>query len=91
MDGGCPSESTMSCRTFIPPMVHAWCMHRPFVEHVHVPGHSHGLHNHPGGPQDDGTMPSSRHAQLPPSMPPSPFAVLTVLTIIVLGKFGLVW
>ena len=64
----------MSRGAFIPPMVHAWCMHGPFVEHAHVPGHSHGLHNHPGGPHDDGTTPrrpSSRHARLPPSLPPS--------------------
>ena len=61
----------MSSRAFIPPMVRAWCMHGPFVEHARVPGHSHGLHNRPGGPQDDGTTPSSRHARLPPSSPPS--------------------
>ena len=62
----------MSHGAFIPPMVCAWCMHGPFVEQACIPGHSHGLQNHPGGPQDDGTMPSSHHAQLPPSVPPPP-------------------
>ena len=52
-----PQRVNMSRGAFIPPMVHAWSMHGPFVEHACVPGHSHGLHNHPGGPQDDGTMP----------------------------------
>ena len=71
MDGG-PQEVYMSRGAFIPPMVRARCMHGPIVKHARVPGHSHGLHNHPGGPQDDGTTPSSRHARLPPSAPPPP-------------------
>ena len=72
MDGGCPPQVYMSRGAFIPPMVCAWSMHGPFVEHARVPGHSHSLHNHPGGPQDNGTMSSSCHAWLPPSTPPPP-------------------
>ena len=67
-----PQRVYMSRGDLIPPMVCAWCMHGPFVEHARIPGHSHGLQNHPGGPQDDGTMPSSCHARLPPSAPPPP-------------------
>ena len=67
-----PQQVYMSHGAFIPPMVYAWCMHGPFVEHAHVPGHSHGLQNHPGGPQDDRTTPSSHHAWLPPSTLPPP-------------------
>ena len=72
MDGGCPPQVYMSCGAFIPPMVCAWSMHRPFVKHACIPGHSHSLHNHPGGPQDDGMTPSSHHARLPPSAPLPP-------------------
>ena len=69
---GVPQQVYMSRGAFIPPIIRAWCMHGPFVKHARVPGHSHGLHNHPGGPQDNGTTPSSRHARLPPSAPPPP-------------------
>ena len=30
MDGGVPRQVYMSHGGFIPPMVHAWCMHGPF-------------------------------------------------------------
>ena len=64
-----PQQVYMSCGAFIPPHAHAWCMHGPFVKHVCIPEHSHGLHNHPGGLQDNGMMPSSCHAQLLHSVP----------------------
>ena len=70
----------MISRAFIPPMVHVWCMHRPFVKHACIPGYSHSLHDHPGSPQDDGMTSSSCHPQLPslppfmPPLPPLPFS-----------------
>ena len=55
-------------------------MHGPFVEHARISGHSHSLHNHPGGPQDDAQVAQ----QLPCSaatFAATTFAVLTILAI----------
>ena len=74
-----PQQVYMSRGAVIPPMVHAWCMHGPFVEHVCIPGHAHGLHNHPGGPgrRDAQQLPCSAATFCTAAT----FAVLIVLTI----------